>query len=946
MSCSACVAAVERAIRSVDGVEDARVDLVGREALVRGGDPLQVAAAVSDKGYEASLPRQSRQKSREFEIAIEDMSCASCVNTVERAILSVAGVRHATVDLVGKSARIDGGEPEAVIAAVSERGYRARLLDQAPKLSSFRLLFSGDDDGSGTIERLLRAADSGARFSIRWPRIEITTAEHPGDLLLRLRANGIQAGIEENFVDPYQEQAERARHEVLSAWKKALLAGVVGLGLMVAGMSGLLPSLSASETASALSGRQFWAAVAILCLAVMWYSGRNYYHTAWRLARHLSSNMDTLVALGTSAAWLSSVILVIDPGFIPGGGQHLYFDAAVLILAFLQFGHALETRAKRITSQAIGALVQLAPRVANLVRNAGEISVPVSLLQLGDQIIVRPGETLPIDGEILEGKTSIDESMISGEPLPVSKRVGDQVIGGTRNRSGSFRFRVTRLGEQTTLSRIIAMVRKAQLSKPPIGRLVDRVAALFVPLVVLIALLTFALWNMIGPEPALAHALTAGIAVLVIACPCALGLATPIAIMMGTARAAQLNILIRNSEALQSASSLTHLVVDKTGTLTLGKPAVTALLPLDQTQGDALLGRAASLERASEHPLAEAVLSAARARNLQPEPVEDFLAVAGRGVQGLIGGELHLLGNRHFIEQQGIALPPALLARAEHEAQQGGTPIWLAAGGGLKGVLILQDPLRPDSAAAVAALHARGVEVVMCTGDNQATATAVASRLGIRQLHSELLPEQKLEVIRDLQAQGAKVGMVGDGVNDAPALAQADTGFAIGSGTDVAIESADITLAGDSLANVDTAIAISGATLRNIKQNLFGAFIYNVLGIPLAAGLFYPLTGWLLPPMFASAAMALSSVTVVSNANRLRFFQPRESTMAQTIELAIEGMSCNHCVDRARQALQGVAGVQSVDVSLEPGGARVTGNVEAAALINAVETAGYQASER
>jgi Cu+-exporting ATPase len=945
MSCSACVAAVEKAIRSVEGVTDARVDLVEKEALVEGGDPLQVVRTVAGKGYDASLPQQFEERSQDFEIAIDDMSCASCVQTVEAAILAVAGVDHASVDLVGKSARVSGGDPQAVLAAVTARGYRAQLLERSAGRSSFRLLLTGGSQDHDALSRLLEDAGGTAQFAIQWPRIEITTEEHPADLLLRLEQSGFQAAVEETFVDPHQEQAERARQEVRNAWRKAVVAGLVGLGLMATGMSGVLPELSAARTMLGLSGQQFWTVVALLCLYVMWFSGRNYYSNAWKQARHLSANMDTLVALGTSAAWISSVILVVDPGFIPGGGAHLYFDAAVLILAFLQFGHALETRAKRITSQAIGSLVQLAPRSATVVREKGEVTLPVSLLRRGDRIVIRPGETLPIDGEILEGKSSVDESMITGEPLPVVKRVGDPVTGGTRNRSGSFLFKVTRLGSETTLSRIIAMVRQAQLSKPPIGRVVDRVAAVFVPVVVAIALLTFVVWNLIGPEPALAHALTAGIAVLVIACPCALGLATPIAIMMGTGRAAQLNILIRNSEALQSASTLTHLVVDKTGTLTAGQPTVTAIFPVAEAQRDALLLCAASLERGSEHPLAEAVISAARSHQLQPEPVEDFLAVPGRGVQGRIGGELHLLGNSHFIEEQGIAVPPDLTAEAARQARQGGTPIWLAGNGLLQGLLVLQDPVRPDSAAAIRALHARGVKVVMCTGDNQATARAVADRLGIDELHSELLPEQKLEVIRALQAQGARVGMVGDGVNDAPALAQADTGFAIGSGTDVAIEHADITLAGDSLANVDTAIAISSATLRNIRQNLFGAFIYNVLGIPLAAGLFYPLTGWLLPPMFASAAMALSSVTVVTNANRLRFFQPQEIVMSQTIELAIEGMSCNHCVDRATQALQSVAGVNTVEVTLEPGGARVIGNTEASALIAAVESAGYQARE-
>ena len=480
-----------------------------------------------------------------------------------------------------------------------------------------------------------------------------------------------------------------------------------------------------------------------------------------------------------------------------------------------------------------------------------------------------------MDGVIVQGRTTIDESMLTGEPVAVARGIGDEVTGGTMNRSGVFVLKVTRLGEDTTLSRINRMVKAAQMSKPPIGRLVDRIAAVFVPVVICIAMATFGAWMVFGPEPRMAFALTTAIAVLVIACPCALGLATPIAIMVGTSRAAQANVLIRNSDGLQTASTLTHVVVDKTGTLTEGRPAVTAIIPSDTSSRDEVLRWAASLESGSEHPLAEAVLIAGRERELPLVELERFAAVPGRGVEGEWQQTVYLLGNDHFLVERGCALPDDLRLEASRQAGEGGTPVWLAGAGQVLGLLILKDPVRADSAAAVRELQGQGITVVMCTGDNQATAAAVAREVGITEVHSEILPEAKLEVIRSLQGQGAKVGMVGDGVNDAPALAQADTGFAIGSGTDVAIENADITLTGDSLALVATAIAISTATIRNIKQNLFGAFFYNIIGIPLAAGLFYPLTGWLLAPMFASAAMALSSVTVVTNANRLRFFRLR-----------------------------------------------------------------------
>jgi len=878
MTCSSCVAHVEKAINSVEGVVEASVDLIEKSARVVGGEPQKVIDAIIDQGYPATLretPGAEGADSDLYEIAIDDMTCSSCVAAVEKAIRTVPGVLEASVNLVEKRAQVRGGDPQAVIDAVIDQGYGASLIESAAS-GSFRLLFSGSgsEQERDKLPALLEAGPDGTEYEIHWPRVEINSREHPADLLLRLKAAGLSAVVEEAFVDPYAEQSENARKEIGRSWRRALLAGVVGVVLISAEFSGAMPDLKDPQTWFGLTGQAFWGLIALICLFTMWYSGRNYYITAVKQARHLSANMDTLVALGTSAAWISSVILIIDPDFIPGGGKNLYFDAAVLILSFLQLGHALETRAKRTTSEAIGSLVQLAPKTAQVVRESGEVEIPVSLLRLGDHIRVRPGETVPIDGELVEGQSSVDESMLSGEPLPVEKQTGDPVTGGTRNHSGSFVFKVTRRGDDTTLAHIIAMVKKAQLSKPPIARLVDRVSAIFVPIVVLISIISFTVWYLVGPEPSLAFALTAGIAVLVIACPCALGLATPIAIMMGTGRAAQLNILISNSDALQSASALTHLVVDKTGTLTQGKPTVTEILPAPGGDEQTILQLAAGLEGSSEHPLAEAIMRAAEERGISYPKVSGFLATAGRGIAGDMEGQTYYLGNQHFIRDQGLSIPTDLEQAAEQRSAQGGTPIWLASERGLLGLLILTDPIRADSAKAIAALHARGIKVVMCTGDNRVTAESVARQLGIDQVHSEVLPEDKLNVIKALQQQGHKVGMVGDGVNDAPALAQADTGFAIGSGTDVAIDNADITLAGDSLANVSTAIAISSATLRNIKQNLFGAFIYNVTGIPLAAGLFYPITGWMLAPMFASAAMALSSVTVVTNANRLRFFKP------------------------------------------------------------------------
>jgi Cu+-exporting ATPase len=952
MSCQHCVNAVEKAVLAVAGVKSAEVRLEAGYVVVEGGNTAVVVEAIKVAGYEPSLPdglpagaSQGQEQSTpapaavaadcEYQIHVSDMTCAACVARVERAARSVPGVSVASVNLIENLAQVAGGDPEQVIDAIIDQGYAARLVEDRQPSNLFTLLFQEEIDE----ELAVLLGSLGSEIEQHRQQVSLASKIHPADLLLKLESAGYPATLVEEFIDPYQAQAEEARREIRSSWQRAALAGLVGAGLMLGEMSGLFPALEEG------SGQPFWALMALLCLVTIWFSGGNYYRTAVNQARHFSSNMDTLVALGTSAAWLSSVIVIIKPDFIPGGGNHLYLDASVMILAFLQLGHAMETRAKRVTSEAIGALVSLAPKSASVVREEGEVDVPVSVLRYGDLIRVRPGETIPIDGEITEGNSSVDESMLTGEPLAVAKHPADEVIGGTGNRGGSFIFRVTRLAEETTLAHIIAMVKRAQMSKPPIARLVDKVSAVFVPTVILISMFTFVVWQMIGPEPRLAYAFTAAIAVLVIACPCALGLATPIAIMVGTGRAAQLNILIRNSDALQSASNISHLVVDKTGTLTQGRPAVTDIYPGSTLGQSELLQLALSLESGSEHPLAEAIVHEGERRGLKLESVEGFHAVPGRGVQGEIGGKRYYLGSHQHITDQGIPVAADLALTASAQADQGGTPIWLADGSALLGLLILKDPLRRDSAEAIQTLYKQGIKVVMCTGDNQRTATAVAKELGIDSVYSELLPEQKLSVIQDLQQQGCRVGMVGDGVNDAPALAQADTGFAIGSGTDVAIEHADVTLAGDSLINVSTAIAISSATLRNIKQNLLGAFIYNVIGIPLAAGLLFPVTGWLLHPMFASLAMAMSSVTVVTNANRLRFFKPQtwEFSMSTTIQLKITGMTCNHCVARVKKALESVAGVESVEVILEPGGATINSNADTDLLIAAVKDAGYDA---
>ncbi|MES9971402.1 MAG: heavy metal translocating P-type ATPase [Candidatus Thiodiazotropha sp.] len=955
MTCQHCVAAVEKAVTGVPDVNEVEVSLATNSALITGGNPQLAIAAIEAAGYQAQplaeattpspLPATDVQEDREaapltltdaYTLSIDDMTCASCVAAVERAICSVEGVSQAQVNLVEKRAQVIGGDPGKVVERVIDQGYSARLDSTHHTTDELLLEITGlaEDAQQEQLTRLLNNLDAQASLDQEKGAWRIHTGLHPAQLMLELKAAGIAASLVEPFTDPYAEEAAAAANEVRRSWQRALLAGLLGITLMIAEMSGNTPLVSES------GGESFWLGIAILCLLVMRFSGGHYYLGAWKQAKHLSANMDTLVALGTGTAWLASLLIVIQPDGLLLQTDKLYFDASVLILAFLQVGHVLETLAKRTTSEAVGALVGLAPKSAQVIHGGEAVSVPVSLLRLGDQIQVRPGERIPIDGEVVAGESTVDESMLTGESLPVSKQPGDPVTGGTMNRNGSLRFQVTRLGEETTLAHIVAMVRQAQMSKPPIARLVDRVSAIFVPVVVVIAVITFIVWQMVASEPTLPYALTASIAVLVIACPCALGLATPIAIMVGTSRAAQLNVLIRNSDGLQRASDLTHLVVDKTGTLTRGAPTVTSLYPVAGVDRKELIALAASVESRASHPLAEAIVEYAQELEIELLPLDGFISHPGRSVEGRVSGMSVELGGNQLLSANQITPPAELLSHAEREAALAGTPVWVMGEGRFLGLLILKDPLRHDTPAAVESLRKHGVELVICSGDNRATVEAVAQALGVETIYSELLPAQKLEVVKGLQRQGNRVGMVGDGVNDAPALAQADTGFAIGSGTDVAIENADITLVGDSLLNVSTAIALSRATLRNIKQNLFGAFIYNVIGIPMAAGVLYPLTGWLLPPMFASAAMALSSVTVVTNANRLRFFTTSKEAPL-SITLKVSGMTCPHCVMNVSKALQAQPGVVSAEVSLEEGQAVVTGSAHQDALVNAVVEAGY-----
>ena len=605
----------------------------------------------------------------------------------------------------------------------------------------------------------------------------------------------------------------------------------------------------------------------------MYYTGGHFFSGALKSLKARSATMDTLIALGTGTAWLYSSVIVLFPAFVPEIARHVYFEAAVIIIGMVNLGQALEQKARGRTSQAIRRLLDLQQKTARIVRDGEEIDVPIGDVVKADLVRVRPGEQIAVDGVVEQGQTNVDESMLTGEPVPVSKSPGDEVSAGTLNKTGSVMYRATRVGSDTALARIISMVRQAQNTKPPIGKLADAIAAVFVPVVMVIAIVAALTWFSIGPEPRYVYAIVTAVTVLIIACPCALGLATPMSVMVGIGKAAEAGVLIRNGDALQTASQLTTVVLDKTGTITTGEPAVIEIdAYCDQTQNELLL-LAASLEANSEHPLAQAFLDAAKLQELELLTVESFEAIAGQGIKGQIESQQLLLGNQGLINAAGVALDAKAVKSSERMAGNAWTPMFLASDGRLIAIIAVADPVKPESAEAINRLQKDGLNVVMLTGDNRRTSEAVARQVGITQIHAEVLPRDKKDHVATLQRQGERVGMVGDGINDAPALALSHVGFAIGTGTDVAIESADITLMRGSLHGVADAIEISRATKRNIRQNLFGAFIYNSVGIPVAAGLLYPLTGMLLNPIIAGTAMAFSSVTVVTNANRLRLFR-------------------------------------------------------------------------
>lgn len=682
---------------------------------------------------------------------------------------------------------------------------------------------------------------------------------------------GYQASLIENESESdaleEKEQANLAYYKRLMT--KMWIALGVGVPLMAYGL------LGGAMTVTTTKERIAWLIVGLITLAIMYFSGKHFFTGAWKSFKNHSANMDTLIALGTGTAWVYSMVVVFFPDSIPEMARHVYFEATAMIIGLINLGLALEVRARGRTSEAIKRLIGLQAKTARVIRDGDEKDIPIEDVQKNDQVRVRPGEKIPVDGIVTEGNSTLDESMLTGEPMPVEKGEGDEVSAGTINKSGTIIFKATRVGKDTALAQIIKMVKQAQNSKPPIGRLADVIAAYFVPTVMIIAVISALVWLNFGAQEAVAFAVVSATTVLIIACPCALGLATPMSVMVGVGKAAEAGVLIRNGESLQTASKITAMVLDKTGTITEGSPKVTDIVAFNDFSEQDALQLAASLETGSEHPLAQAIVESAKEKDIELKKSTDFHSIAGHGVEGKVDGKHLFFGNEKLMRDQGVDIEHAV-DRAQELAGEAKTPMYFAIDKKLAAIIAVADPIKEDSIEAIKRLQKANIRVVMLTGDNKATAKAVASKVGIDEFFAEVLPEDKVNKVKELQKEGELVGMTGDGINDAPALAQADVGFAIGTGTDVAIESADITLMRGSLHGLADAVATSKATLRNIKQNLFGAFIYNVAGIPIAAGLLYPFFGILLSPVIAGAAMAFSSVTVVTNANRLRFFKPKE----------------------------------------------------------------------
>jgi len=806
-------------------------------------------------------------KGERIDLPITGMSCASCAQTIQRSLSELQGVSKASVNLATSKATIFY-DPKRVgvdtfISSIRKSGYDVGTV-------SVELPIQGIDCAS-CVQKIERAlveskgvTNAVVNLATERARLEYIPEEtNLAEIKKVIESTGYK--VIETEVEEVEDYERVIREKEYRKLKKKFFFGLVISIIVLAGSLEWIPGIPRF-----LSNYYFlW----VLATPVQFWAGSQFYRGGWGAFRHRNADMNTLIAVGTSAAYLYSIAAILFPSFFRSGGiePKVYFDTTVVIITLILLGKVLEARAKGQTSEAIKKLIGLQPKIARVIRDGKEIDIPVQEVLVGDLVIVRPGEKIPVDGIVKDGKSFVDESMITGESIPVEKKTGDEVIGATINKSGSFKFEATKVGKDTALAQIIKLVQEAQGSKAPIQRLADVISGYFVPVVISIAILTFIIWYIFGPNPALTFALLNFVAVMIIACPCALGLATPTAIMVGTGKGAEKGILIKGGESLETAHKINTIVFDKTGTLTKGEPEVTDIIPLDKLSTKEILFYAGSAEKKSEHPLGEAIVRKAVEEKIELKDSLGFNSIAGFGIEAKIDGRDVLLGNQKMMEERKVEIQ-SLVSKAEELTREEKTVIYLSIDGNGSAIIAVADTLKENSKEAVQQLHQLGLEVVMLTGDNRRTAEAIARKVGIDRVLSEVLPEDKVYEVRKLQNEGKIVAMVGDGINDAPALAQADVGIAIGTGTDIAMEASDITLIRGDLSGVVTAIKLSKNTIKIIRQNLFWAFIYNVLGIPIAAGVLYPFFGILLNPMIASAAMAFSSVSVVSNSLRLRRF--------------------------------------------------------------------------
>ena len=872
MTCASCVARVEKALKKIEGVDEASVNLSTEKAFIKSRQPIAAAAlvqAIEKSGFD--VPTQ------QFDLNIEGMTCASCVARVEKALKKVEGVLDAQVNLATEKAHVSAIN-SVPLSKLTQAVQKAGFDIQSDRIE---LAIEGMTCAScvARVEKALLKVEGVSEAQVNlatetaW--VKASHAQIPA-LIAAVEKAGYQATIKSGrdmSTDSHDAFQEKKANETAQLKRDLWLAVILTAPVFILEMgSHLIPAFH-HFIAYTLGTQNSWYLQFVLTTLVLMIPGRRFYQHGIPALLRLAPDMNSLVAVGTIAAYGFSCIATFFPQLLPQSTVHVYFEAAAVIVALILLGRYLEAKAKGKTSEAIQYLVGLQPKTARVQQNNHWVDLAIADVQQGMLIEIRPGEKVAVDGEVVAGQSYIDEAMISGEPLPVAKQAGDQVVGGTVNQNGTLQIKATKVGQDSVLAQIIQMVEQAQGSKLPIQAVVDKVTLWFVPAVMALAALTFMVWFLFGPEPNLTYALVNAVAVLIIACPCAMGLATPTSIMVGTGRAAELGVLFRKGEALQLLQQTKVVALDKTGTLTEGKPLLTDFEVTADFNQQTVLQLVASVEAKSEHPIAHAIVQAAREQELELSKVTDFDSITGAGVKAQVAGQQLHIGAERLMQDLGLNVD-LFRATAQKLGDQGRSPLYVAINQKLAAIIAVADPIKPTTYSAIQALHDQGLKVAMITGDHQHTAQAIAKQLKIDQVIAEVLPHEKVDAVRQLQQQYGVLTFVGDGINDAPALAQADVGMAIGTGTDVAIEAADVVLMSGNLQHVATGIGLSQATMRNIKQNLFWAFVYNIALIPIAAGVLYPFWGILLSPMFAAGAMALSSVFVVSNALRLKAYQP------------------------------------------------------------------------